>query len=98
VLPLLIAQGGSSTRLCDTIAGGPIELHVLQQRVQRSARSTGSRSAICNCTFRARPRAVDRGDHLLRSQPPAVLCGDQRAGFMADCQGTETGALAAKIV
>lgn len=32
LLPLLLAHGGSTTRLCETIAGGPIELHVLQQR------------------------------------------------------------------
>lgn len=32
VLPLLLAQGGSTTRLCETIAGGPVQLHVLRQR------------------------------------------------------------------
>ncbi len=32
VLRLLLAQGGSTTRLCETIAGGPVQLHVLRQR------------------------------------------------------------------
>lgn len=31
LLPLC-AQDGSTTRLCETIAGGPIQLHVLEQR------------------------------------------------------------------
>lgn len=33
VLKLLLAQDGSTTRLCETVAGGPIELHVLSQHV-----------------------------------------------------------------
>jgi chorismate-pyruvate lyase len=33
VLGLLLAQDGSTTRLCEAIAGGPIELHVIDQRV-----------------------------------------------------------------
>jgi chorismate-pyruvate lyase len=31
MLKLLLAQDGSTTRLCETVAGGPIELHVLSQ-------------------------------------------------------------------
>jgi chorismate-pyruvate lyase len=33
VLQLLLAQDGSTTRLCETIAGGPVALHLLEQRV-----------------------------------------------------------------
>ena len=33
VLQLLLAQDGSTTRLCETIAGGPIALHLLAQTV-----------------------------------------------------------------
>lgn len=33
MLQLLLAQDGSTTRLCETIAGGPIALQVLEQRV-----------------------------------------------------------------
>lgn len=33
VLQLLLAQDGSTTRLCETVAGGPVALHVLSQRV-----------------------------------------------------------------
>jgi chorismate-pyruvate lyase len=33
VLRLLLAQDGSTTRLCETVARGPIELHVITQRV-----------------------------------------------------------------
>jgi chorismate-pyruvate lyase len=33
VLQLLLAQDGSTTRLCETIAGGPVEFHLLEQRV-----------------------------------------------------------------
>lgn len=33
VLKLLLAQDGSTTRLCEATAGGPIELHVLRQHV-----------------------------------------------------------------
>lgn len=32
MLQLLLAQDGSTTRLCETIAGGPVALHVLAQR------------------------------------------------------------------
>jgi chorismate-pyruvate lyase len=33
VLDLLLAQDGSTTRLCEAIAGGPVALHVVHQRV-----------------------------------------------------------------
>jgi chorismate-pyruvate lyase len=33
VLHLLLAQDGSTTRLCEAIAGGAVSLHVLEQRV-----------------------------------------------------------------
>lgn len=33
LLQLLLTQDGSTTRLCESIAGGPVQLHVLQQRV-----------------------------------------------------------------
>lgn len=33
VLQLLLAQDGSTTRLCETVAGGPVALHLLVQRV-----------------------------------------------------------------
>jgi len=33
VLQLLLAQDGSTTRLCESIAGGPVSLHVIAQRV-----------------------------------------------------------------
>jgi chorismate-pyruvate lyase len=33
LLRLLLAQDGSATRLCETIAGGAIALHLLEQRV-----------------------------------------------------------------
>jgi len=33
VLRLLLAQGGSTTRLCEAVAGGPVRLHVLAQVV-----------------------------------------------------------------
>lgn len=32
VLELLLAQDGSATRLCEAVAGGPIEVHVLAQQ------------------------------------------------------------------
>ncbi|MES2187919.1 MAG: chorismate pyruvate-lyase family protein [Pseudomonadota bacterium] len=32
-LRLLLAQDGSTTRLCETVAGGPITVHVLEQQV-----------------------------------------------------------------
>lgn len=32
VLRLLLAQDGSTTRLCEAVAGGPVALHVLHQR------------------------------------------------------------------
>lgn len=33
VLQLLLAQDGSTTRLCETVAGGPVALHVFEQRI-----------------------------------------------------------------
>jgi chorismate-pyruvate lyase len=33
ILRLLLAQDGSTTRLCESVAGGPVELHVLRQAV-----------------------------------------------------------------
>ncbi len=33
VLKLLLAQDGSTTRLCEAVAGGSVELHVIQQHV-----------------------------------------------------------------
>lgn len=33
LLPLLLAQDGSTTRLCETIAAGPVSLLVLEQRI-----------------------------------------------------------------
>jgi len=36
VLQLLLAQDGSTTRLCETVAGGPVALHLLEQRVTAS--------------------------------------------------------------
>jgi len=33
VLDLLLAQDGSTTRLCEVVAGGPVELSVLRQQV-----------------------------------------------------------------
>lgn len=33
VLQLLLAQDGSTTRLCETIAGGPVSLHVVEQQI-----------------------------------------------------------------
>ncbi|HET9642341.1 MAG TPA: hypothetical protein VFP68_03050 [Burkholderiaceae bacterium] len=33
ILQLLLAQNGSTTRLCETIAGGPIDLHLISQRI-----------------------------------------------------------------
>ena len=35
MLDLLLAQDGSTTRLCETVAGGPVELHVVSQRPTR---------------------------------------------------------------
>lgn len=36
VLQLLLVQDGSTTRLCETVAAGPIELHLVAQRVVTS--------------------------------------------------------------
>lgn len=36
VLQLLLAQDGSTTRLCETIAAGPVALHLVAQRVTAS--------------------------------------------------------------
>lgn len=36
MLQLLLAQDGSTTRLCETIAGGPVTLHVIAQRIVES--------------------------------------------------------------
>jgi hypothetical protein len=33
VLRLLLAQDGSTTPLCEAVAGGPVQLHVLSQAV-----------------------------------------------------------------
>lgn len=33
MLDLLLAQDGSTTRLCETVAGGPVELHVVHQQL-----------------------------------------------------------------
>ena len=33
MLQLLLAQDGSTTRLCEAIAGGPVTLHVLEQQI-----------------------------------------------------------------
>lgn len=33
VLQLLLVQDGSTTRLCETVAAGPVDLHVVAQRV-----------------------------------------------------------------
>jgi chorismate-pyruvate lyase len=35
ILDLLLAQDGSTTRLCETVAGGPVALHVMAQRATR---------------------------------------------------------------
>ncbi len=35
-LRLLVAQDGSTTRLCETAAGGPITVHLLEQQVVRA--------------------------------------------------------------
>jgi hypothetical protein len=37
MLRLLLAQDGSTTRLCEAIADGPVSLHVLHQRVVHTA-------------------------------------------------------------
>lgn len=37
MLRLLLAQDGSTTRLCETIAAGPVTLQVLEQRVVHTA-------------------------------------------------------------
>ncbi len=37
ILQLLLAQDGSTTRLCETIAAGPVTLQVLEQRVVDTA-------------------------------------------------------------
>lgn len=39
VLQLLLAQDGSTTRLCETVAGGPISLHLFAQRIVDSVPS-----------------------------------------------------------
>ena len=36
MLHLLLAQDGSTTRLCETIAHGPVTLHVIEQRIVES--------------------------------------------------------------
>jgi len=41
MLRLLLAQDGSTTRLCETIAGGPVSLHVLEQQIGASSRTIG---------------------------------------------------------
>lgn len=33
MLQLLLAQDGSTTRLCETVAGGPVALHLFAQRI-----------------------------------------------------------------
>ncbi|PZP98315.1 MAG: hypothetical protein DI587_14810 [Variovorax paradoxus] len=45
VLQLLLAQDGSTTRLCETVAGGPISLHLFAQRIVDSVPSA-VRSAL----------------------------------------------------
>lgn len=37
VLKLLLAQDGSTTRLCEVVAGGPVQLHLLAQRLTDEA-------------------------------------------------------------
>lgn len=37
VLQLLLKQDGSTTRLCETVAGGPVALHVFAQQIVESA-------------------------------------------------------------
>jgi chorismate-pyruvate lyase len=37
LLQLLLAQDGSTTRLCETIAGGPVSLQLIEQGVTREA-------------------------------------------------------------
>lgn len=50
VLPLLLTQDGSATRLCETVAGGPVELHLLAQRVVQDV-PTEVRTALPGAAF-----------------------------------------------
>lgn len=50
VLRLLLAQDGSTTRLCETIARGPVTLHVITQRIVESV-PPQARSALPGTRF-----------------------------------------------
>ena len=50
LLQLLLAQDGSTTRLCETIAGGAVELHLLEQRVVESL-PPGSNGSLAGSAF-----------------------------------------------
>lgn len=49
VLQLLLAQDGSTTRLCETIARGPVALHVMEQRIVNAV-PTEVRFALPGCS------------------------------------------------
>lgn len=50
MLQLLLAQDGSTTRLCETIAGGPVSLHVAEQQIV-DAVPAEVRSALPGASF-----------------------------------------------
>ena len=50
ILRLLLAQDGSTTRLCETIAGGPVSLHVLEQQIVQAV-PAAVRAALPGASF-----------------------------------------------
>ncbi len=64
VLQLLLAQDGSTTRLCETIANGPVSLHVIEQKVVESVPAQ-VRSALPGARFIERITCLAAHDQVM---------------------------------
>ena len=89
LLQLLLTQDGSTTRLCESIAGGPVQLHVLQQRVTHEVPTVvltalRGNEFIERCTFLAAHGQVmmDNLSYIALESVPPHLRRDLEDGVM----------------
>jgi chorismate-pyruvate lyase len=91
ILDLLLAQDGSTTRLCETVAGGPVELHVMAQaRVPWAARDVPAvvQAALpdsplierCTCLASRGSVMMDNLAYIAVDRLPAALRNELEAG------------------
>jgi len=89
VLRLLLAQDGSTTRLCEAIAGMPVQLHLLSQRITQGAPAS-VREALPGTSFIERVTCLAAHGEVMMDNLSYIALQGLDAGARAELEAGRT--------